>query len=322
MKSEKYMEREMNFFDLCAAGARAIGRLCVACWRWFTRVIRVSYRYWWVVLPIIALAVAASLYYTRPTNIKHKMNTVVLLNGPSIQQFEQALAPIKAAKTLPEDAAIAPFVFNRTATRFETFRVIDCLDDGVADYIDFKHKSSPTDTVKVQMSDRLCLQFCIKTRHLDSVPKIEEALLSYLNNNAAMQQAYESYYRNLLSETTFNHTQMVKLDSLTSEYYFHNHLGEQPLTGVGTGVVWVGDWRVHLFLEDIYEHQERLQLMDQRLQLASAPVVFENHFAVDAKPVNGRIKFLLLFFLFGWFCGYVLAELIDQRKALSAWLKA
>ncbi|MBQ7632315.1 MAG: hypothetical protein IJS82_06125 [Paludibacteraceae bacterium] len=312
----------MNFFDLCAAGARAIGRLCVAFWRLLVHMLRVSYRYWWVVLPVIILGLAAAFYYTRPSNIKHNVNTVVLLNGPSIQQFEQALAPIRSVKTLPQEAAITSLIHNQTATRFETFRVVDCLDDGVADYIDFKHKTVPTDTVNVPMQDRLCLQFRIKTRNLDSVPKVEEALLTYLNGNAAMQKAYEAYYHNLLSETTFNHTQMAKLDSLTSEYYFHNHLGEQPTAGISSGLIWVGDWRVHLFLEDIYDHQKRLQLMDQRLQLATAPVVFENHFAVDAKPLNGRIKFMILFFFLGWIGGCILAELIDQRKALNAWLKA
>jgi len=315
-------QKEMNFFDLCAAGARAIGRLCVACCHWFAHVLRVSYRYWWIVLPVIILGLVAAFYYTRPGNVKHNVNTVVLLNGPSIQQFEQALAPVQLGKTLTNEDAITPFVRGRIATRFQTFRVIDCLDDGIADYIDFKHKSKPTDTVNVQMQDRLCLQFRIKTRNLDSVPKIEQALLAYLNSNVPMQQSYEIYYRNLLSETTFNHTQMVKLDSLTSEYYFHNHLGEQPTAGISNGLIWVGDWRVHLFLEDIYDHQKRLQQMDHRLLLATAPVVFENHFAVDAKPINGRIKFMILFFFLSWLGGYILAELIDQRKALNAWLKA
>lgn len=312
----------MNFFDLCAAGARAIGRLCVACWHWFTRVLRVSYRYWWIVLSVIILGLVAAFYYTRPGNVKHKVNTIVLLNGPSVQQFEQALAPIRAGKTLPTEAAITPFVLGRKATHFNTFRVIDCLDDGVADYIDFKHKSSPTDTVNVQMQDRLCLQFRIKTRNLESLPEIEQALLTYLNSNAPMQQSFATYHQNLLNEVAFNHSQMLKLDSLTTEYYFHNHLGEQPTAGIANGLIWVGDWRVHLFLEEIYEHQERLQMMDHRLQLASAPVVFENHFAVDPQPLNGRLKFMILFFFLGWLGGYILAELIDQRKALNAWLKA
>jgi hypothetical protein len=74
-------------------------------------------------------------------------------------------------------------------------------------------------------------------------------------------------------------------------------------------------------LKEIYQHQARTDRMDQRIQLATAPVVLENHFAVDPKPVNGRNKFLFLFLLLGWFGGCLLAEIIDQRKAICAWLK-
>ena len=64
-----------------------------------------------------------------------------------------------------------------------------------------------------------------------------------------------------------------------------------------------------------------MQRVDQRLQLATAPVTLENHFAVHPKPVNGRAKCVALFFLFGWCFACLLAEAIDKRKQISAWLK-
>ena len=84
------MTQEMNFFDLCAACGRAIGRCFVALWRVIERMIRLTYKYWWLVLTIVILAVAAALYYTRFENRTFKVNAVALLNGPTIQQFEQA----------------------------------------------------------------------------------------------------------------------------------------------------------------------------------------------------------------------------------------
>ncbi len=50
----------------------------------------------------MALAVAAALYYTRPDNITYKINAVALLNGPTIQQFEKAFAPVQAMMENPE----------------------------------------------------------------------------------------------------------------------------------------------------------------------------------------------------------------------------
>lgn len=311
----------MNFFDLCVACGRAIGRGCMACWRLFERMLHLTYRYWWIVITLVVLACAASLYYTRRDNLTFKVNAVALLNGPTIQQFEQAYTPLRSGQLLPPEAEVANYVHSRTARRFETFRVIDCLHDGTADMVDFKRKSSPTDTLRVQMQDRLCLQFRIKYRNLGLVPEIERTMLEYLNANEAMQQSYATYYANLREEAAFNHRQAIKLDSLTSSYYFYTPSAASPMNYNGNGVNFYGDRRVKLFLDEIYEQQEHMQKVDYRMQLATAPVVLENHFYVDPKPVNGRIKFFFILFLMGWCGGCVLAEIIDRRKAICAWLK-
>ena len=311
----------MNFFDLCVACAHAIGRCFKACWQLFLHMLQLTYRYWWVVLTLVVLGIAAALYYTRKENLTYKVNAVALLNGPSVQQFEQAYAPLRSGQLLPQDAAIEPFVYSREAMRFDTYRVIDCLNDGVEDYVDFKRKSNPTDTVKVQMQDRLCLQFRIKYRNLSKVADVEKALMEYLNANEAMQQSYAAYYANLSDEVAFNHRQALKLDSLTSHYYYYTPSSTVPPAYVGNGVNFYGERRIHLFLDKIYEHQEHMQMVDYRMQLATAPVVLENHFSMDPKPVNGRMKYLVIMFLLGWIGGCVLAELIDRRKAICAWLK-
>ena len=315
------MEKDMNFWDLCVVCGRAIGRACTWLGQLLAHALRLTWRYWWIALIFILLAEAAAFYYTRESNIKYKANAVALLNGPSIQQFEQAFAPLQSNKLVPKEAAIYPYLFKRQAVRFETFRVIDCLDDETPDYIDFKRSVAPTDTTNVQMNDRLCIQFCIKTRYLDEMPAIEQAVLDWLNSNEAMQQSFEAYKRNLTEAVAFNHTQAHKLDSLTSHYYFYSPSGMEPNAYVGTGVNFYGDRRIRLFLDEIYDQQLHMQRDDYRIQLATAPVVLENHFSLDPKPVNGRLKMMVIFFLLGWIGACMLAELIDRRKAIYAWLK-
>ena len=314
--------KEMNFFDLCAACVRAIGRGCVAFGRLLGRMTRLTWRYWWIVLTMVVLFIAAAFYYTRPDNLTFKVNAVALLNGPTIPQFEQAFAPLQSGQLLDENATITPFLLKGKVKAFETFRVVDCKDDGTADYVDFKHKSSPTDTLRVQMNDRLCLQFRIKLRYMALVPGIEQAVLDWLNGNEAMQQSYETYIKNLQEAVAFNHSQAIKLDSLTSCYYFNNPAIGMPdgFTG-NNGVSFFGDRRIRLFLDDIYRQHDHLQQGDYRLQLATAPVTLENHFCVDPNPLNGRRKMIPLFLLLGWCVGCGIAELIDKRKVILAWLK-
>ena len=110
------MEKDMTFIDLCVACGRAVTDGCKAVGRLLARMVRLTYRYWWVVITCVVLALAAALYYTRSENLTYKLNAVALLNGPSIQQFEQAYAPLCSGRLLPEDAAITPLVKEKTAT--------------------------------------------------------------------------------------------------------------------------------------------------------------------------------------------------------------
>jgi hypothetical protein len=270
---------------------------------------------------ILILAIAAAVYSSRNENLTYKMNAVAMLNGPSIQQFEQAYAPLLSTRMLPDEAAITPFIKDHIATDFNTFRIVDCLDDGTPDYIDFKHKSQPTDTVKVQMKDRLCLQFRVKVKNMHQVPAIEQALLEWFNSNEAMQQSYAVYRKNLANEVAFNHNQALKLDSLTSDYYFNAPSAAKPMNYGANGVNFYGDRDIELFLDDIYEQHHHLQMKDYRMQLATAPVTFENHFSADPMPINSPKKMVVLFFLFGWILGCGIAEMIDKRKAIMEWLK-
>ena len=316
------MDREMNFWDLCVACWNALGRLCSACWCVIAHMLRLTYRYWYIVITLIILALAGGYYISRYENTTFRVNAIALLNGPTIQQFEQVYAPMRSQQLLPPCAPIGPFLYDKDAFAFDTYRVIDALHDETADYIDFKKKSSPKDTTMVQMQDRLCLQFRIKVRDMGKLPQIEDALLATLNADPAMQGSYQTYLANLREEVAFNHRQAAKLDSLTSAYYFNNPaISMADAKAHNSGVAFYGDRRIRLFLNEIYEQQAHMQRMDYRLQLATAPVVLENHFAVDPKPVHSRRQIMVCFFLLAWIGGCLIAEFIEKRKTIYEWLK-
>ena len=79
--------------------------------------------------------------------------------------------------------------------------------------------------------------------------------------------------------------------------------------------------KINLFLEDIYEQQQKMEQDDYRLQLATAPVTLENHFAADNKPLNSRREMLPRYFILGWILGCLLAQAVYRRKSICAWLK-
>lgn len=311
----------MNFFDLCVACWHAIGRLCSRFGQWCARLLRITFRLWWIVLPVMALAIGAGLYYSREDNLTYKVQAVAMLNGASIEQFEQRYDVLKTGLQLPDSDPLKKALKERWAVGFESFYVVDVYNDSVADYVDYKKKSSPTDTIKVQMKDRMGLQFLVKKRHLKYLPQIEQQMLAFLNADEAMQKSYALYVRNMARAQQFNHDQMEKLDSLTSEYYFKSNPGSNPLGRIQEGMVLVGDWRVHLFLDQIYSHQERTAHMDYRAAFATAPVTLENHFVVNPKAKNAPKIVVPVFTLLGWLFGCLLAALIEQRKRIISWLR-
>lgn len=317
-------DKELNLLDLCAMFFRGIGRLLAACWTAIKRVVLMMYRYWWAFLLMIALTVAATWVYTRFDNLIFKANAVALINGASLQQFEQAYAPLRTVPLLPDDAAIKPYLKDNVIKRLKTFYVIDGLGDGTADYIDFGRNSSAVDSVRIRMQDRLCLQFRIKGRNLSQLRDIEDAMMAYLNSNEAMNKSYRVYVENLREAVSFNHAQAQKLDSLTSYRYFNEQtLPQLPASkpGMNSSVNVFVDNQVQLFLDKIYDQQKHMQQDDYRLQLATAPVVLENHFYLDPIPVNYRRVLLVWALIIGWLLGYALAELLANREALNAWLK-
>lgn len=318
------MEKELNLIDFFSLSFRAFGRALKACWDAFTHVILMMIRYWWVFVLIIGLGIVGGMYYTRFDNRIYKANAIAMINGASIQQFDQTYAILRTIELIPNDAAIKPYLENNTISHLKTFFVIDALNDGISDYTDFDHLSSSTDTVRVRMKDRLCIQFRIKGRNLPQLRDVENALLSYLNSNEALCQSYLGYVANLTEEGAFNHAQAQKLDSLTSYYYFNEKTVIPTISSnqksSGNVNLYV-DTQVKLFLDDIYKQQKHMQQTDYRIQLATAPVVLENHFYLDPTPVNSRLKVMILALFFAWLISYICAELLHNRKAVSAWLK-
>ncbi|MBR1426332.1 MAG: hypothetical protein IJ581_02645 [Paludibacteraceae bacterium] len=318
------MEKDRNLIDLivdCWEGLkRLLGKLgCL-----LASMLRLSARCWWVVLPVVLLFLGAAFYYSRPANKTHKVNAIVRLNGPSIEMLRQVYKPLEQMPDTKAPIATETLLglggdVARRVHTFKTFEVIDCLNDSTADYVDYKHKRKQQDTLNVVMPDRLALQFRVRGSQ-ECIPEVEEQLLRYLNADPQLQRAYDTYMVTLDREVEFCHTQIEKLDSLTSSFYFLNQDMAVSITRWSTGLV-VGDRRIRLFLDDIYRHIAYTRFIDERKAIATAPVVIENHFVMDARPINGRLKCLIIGLLAGWIIGCILAALVDQRKAISAWLR-
>lgn len=319
-------EREMNFFDLCRVCFNGIGRGITACIQFAGTLIRLTYRQWWVVLIVLVLVLTCVNIYTRKDNRIYKIDAVAILNGPTTELTQEKIKrlsfpvhpKINAQQNLVELLGL-PWEEVKHISHLQTFRVIDCLHDSVADYIDYDRKSSPLDTVCVQMPNRLCIQY--RTTTPQNAALIEKALLNYLNSDEAMQAAFQTKKLILGREVEFAKNQVEKLDSLTSAFYFEQGTGMQAQGARSKEGIVLGRREIKLFPGAIHGEFRRYQKLAYLQAFCTAPVVLEDHFAVHPAPVNGRIKWNVIGLVIGWLLGCLIAALVENRKAILSWLK-
>lgn len=319
-------EREMNFFDLCRVCFNGIGRGITACIQFAGTLIRLTYRQWWVVLIVLVLVLTCVNIYTRKDNRIYKIDAVAILNGPTTELTQEKIKrlsfpvhpKINAQQNLVELLGL-PWEDVEHISHLQTFRVIDCLHDSVADYIDYDRKSSPLDTVCVQMPNRLCIQY--RTTTPQNAALIEKALLNYLNSDEAMQAAFQTKKLILGREVEFAKNQVEKLDSLTSAFYFEQGTGMQAQGARSKEGIVLGRREIKLFPGAIHGEFRHYQKLAYLQAFCTAPVVLEDHFTVHPAPVNGRIKWNVIGLVIGWLLGCLIAALVENRKAILSWLK-
>ena len=312
------MDNELNLFDLFLLAWRGCKRAMKALWRTCVCAIRLTIRKWWISLPVLVLFIAGALIYTRQDNLTYKVYAVAKLNGPTLNLFNEVFRPLQSGVFFNGTPEVAQHIYDRTARRFETFPVIDCLRDNIIDYVDFDRDIKPTDTVNWQMRDHICIQFRIKYRDLAEVPTIEKQLIAYFNGNESMQHAYKSALPVMDRKVQFCHTQIEKLDSLTTAFYFNKK--ELSLQESSNNTIVTGEQSsrsVELFLPAIYAHIDYTQQVDVQRASYTAPVALEDHFAVNPDPINSRGKMLVLFILAGWLVSLAIAWGVEKACVKS-----
>ena len=315
----------MNLFDLCRAFVRGIGKGVKWLVYRFGDMIRLSFRQWWVVLIVVALCVAAALYYSREGNRSYKVDVVANLNGITNNMVRAEFDRLNKAFYLTEQQNLTTMLnidgaLANGTYRFETFDVIDLLADTTIDLVDYKRSTPMMDTLCVHVPDMVAMRF--RTKHPNRVPELENAILNYLNTRPYFQSLYETYYKGLEREAHFHCDQIEKLDSLTSVFYFSQNNREQLQMKVWESGMVLGRREIALFLEDIYLEMRESEYVNARLAVATAPVVLQSHFVVNPRAVNGPLRMSAIAIVVGWLLGLMVAALVENRKRILAWLKS
>ena len=313
----------MNLFDLFAAFFRWIGKVCVGFWNLCLNSVRLSLRYWYIVVPVVILFGAAGIYYSRPINRIFKVEAIAYLNGPQAEDVRQVFKPIENNNPFFPNQNLNDLLGlvgdqAETLRRFEIFDVIDFLNDSTADRVDYKRKHKLTDTLNVVMPNVICIRF--RTKRPQNVPVVGEHLINYLNSNPALQAAFEKKKALMERKAVFCHDQLEKLDSLTTSFYFEQGGSAQAQMKWGSGMV-LGRREIKLITPEIMEMYNITEQVDHELSRCTAPVVVEQAFTTCPKAINGRGKCTVIGLFIGYILGCLIALAVKRRENIKEWYK-
>lgn len=317
-------QREMNLFDFCKAVVRGIGAAILWLVYRIGDMIRLTYRQWWVVLIVVALCIAAALYYARPSNRMYEVNAIATLNGVSNEMVRyefEAIGKTHPSFTQQNTATLLdvdPTIAN-ALSHFTAYNVIDLLADSTVDMVDYQQRAPRMDTLYVHMTNKLALQF--RTKAPNELLKAETAILHYLNSRPYFQALFADYRAQAEREARFHTQQIEKLDSLTSLFYYAQGNASQMQCDPWENGMILGRREVGLFLEDVYIEMRERERAGARLAVCTAPVVLQSHFVLEPRAVNGPLRMTAMAIVLGWLLGLIVAAIVDQRRQIADWLK-
>ncbi len=326
MNSEQ-QKTELSLWDLCLICFQAIGRFFSWLWKLCTDTLRLSLQLWYIVLPIVILGIAGGLYFSRQENRIYKVGTMVHLAGVNrtdVQNVYNTLSLatpdfINASQSLTTQLGLS-HEQARALRKFEIFNVLDYCHDSVPDMVDKKNKHDLADTVTVVMPNYVYLSF--QTKRPQEAQQVGAAIINYLNSNATLQKEHAAYKQVIQRKADFCQTQIEKLDSLTTAFYFEQAGSGQIQHNRWSSALVVGERSIELFLNEILYFIQDNEFAQKQLTMASAPVVPMSEWIVNPRAVNGRLKCLVLGALLGYLLGCGFAAAWRQRKRFAQWVKS
>lgn len=319
-------QKDTNLWDLVKIFVKWCGKCLVNLGVYFGRQIRMSFRKWYIVMPITFLGIVLGYYFSRYENRIYNAEGVAIVNGPLTSEVKEAMRPLTSA--LPPHIKPEMALKERLGLSDEqakglmlvrSYYVIDCLNDSTPDKIDKSGNHNMSDTLNV-ISNRY-IALAVRTKNLTNLADVENAMVSYLNNNPVLHAKYETHRKVLEEQLGICDNQLQYLDSLSKVFYFNFPQGLQVEANAWSSSMVMGKRSIETLHEDILELTQQRMKIAEELATCVAPVVMINHIAPAPRAVNNRILCLILGCLAGWILSLILAWCIEERQKVSQWLR-
>jgi len=289
--------------------------------RFFGHLIQLTYKFRLITFFLIICGTGVGLYLSRPSAKVYKAEAMAMLYGSEAQtvkevckQLENSIASnnlysLSAKLSLPDS-------ITKNIVEFHAFYAITYHKDSVAETIDFKESHPISDTINVKMKDRLYFQ--VLTKNITQLPKVQDAILNYLNNNVTIRTEYINKRNESLQKIKICNDEIKRIDSLAKISYFKTP--EKQLRFENNNLL-IGEQKKQLFYDDLLRLQKTKSRQESKLAYFKQSVVLPAGFNPSPIVLNGTLKYSTIGLLIGYLVAVLASFLLEHRKAIVRYLE-
>jgi hypothetical protein len=309
---------EIDLLDLFSRIGRSIRQGFNALGRAFLYTLFFMLRKWlWLGLSVlIGIAGSYGLKYSTErlysSDITLRSNTIpnsdMIVHINKLHTFTQEKNLTELATSLSVDPGKVRYIKD-----IKAYWVIDEGADGIPDYVDFRIKHNPRDTINVRMDDRFVVR--VKTSIPQELSSIRDGILSFVKKNEFFQgrnELRQSQANSLLERIDYD---LQQLDSLQKVKYFEE--SRRLLPSDGGQMVFLQEHKTQLLHEEIYELIRKRQELEVLQTIYPDLITLLSDFTPPAKAENGALFYGRVVIPVIFFLAIVILLLIEFRKKLS-----
>ncbi len=192
-----------------------------------------------------------------------------------------------------------------------TYWVIDINNDEIPDYVDYKDKHNPADTVNVRMPDR----FVVEVASLDpmNLRNIKEGLIKYAKKHPLAETSNRQRIKRLNELIDRANIDIQELDSLQKVKYFEE---TRRRISEGGQIVLLQEQPTQLFYKDIQTLYNQKQAFEKELALYPDVVSVISDFTPSSTRVNTAFYYSKITVPLAFLLAIVLLLLFKNRKKI------
>lgn len=278
---------EIDLLDLFNRIGRWFKRIFQSCWIGFLVSFFFMLRNWYWLGLSIAIGIGGS-YLMKYTAEKFYISEIVLrsnaIPNSDIISYINKLHTFCKENNMNElaNALSAGTDKIKYIKDIEAFWVVDRGKDEIPDFVDYKRKHKPLDTVNVYMHDRFVVR--VKTAIPQELTSIRNGLVSFVEKNQFFQEQNALRKRQneaLLARFDY---EIESLDSLQKVKYFEE--SRRLLPKEGGQMIFLQEYKTQLLHDDIYSLILRRQDVEKQLTIYSGLITVLSDFTPPARPAN------------------------------------